>query len=468
MLRLTLYWIDTHRWFIFAIFSCLLLANITPPQGLSESGMDVIAILVMSTILLISAEVPLPTVPLLIAAFQVLFEVNTPKGVSQSFMSDSVFFIMGSLMLAVAIVHQKLDRRLAFWILRLAKGNINRLSTGFILVCALMSAFIGEHTVAAIMLPVAITIVNNIDQDQKKVRNISLMLMLSIAYGCAVASIGTPSGGARNAVMLDYWSRLYDIKISYLEWMKYAFPMILIQIPIVAIILRLTFKPENRNISGALDKLRETVIAKGKMGYADWLTISIFLLTLLLWVTSSDTLGLGIPAFIGAALFLITGLVKWEDLNSGVNWGVVLLYASAISLGVAMQKTGAASWVANLIFDGFTTINLGGGFVLLLIIAITTMLVANIMSHGPAVAILGPIFLELAVITDTSLISAGFVIAIASSFTFMTVIGSPANSIIYASNFVRPKDFLKAGWKMSIVSIIVLSLFSAAYWSLLS
>ena len=468
MLRLTLYWIDTHRWFIFAIFSCLLLANITPPQGLSENGMDVIAILVMSTILLISAEVPLPTVPLLIASFQVLFEVNTPKGVSQSFMSDSVFFIMGSLMLAVAIVHQKLDRRLAFWILRMAKGNIIRLSTGFILVCAFMSAFIGEHTVAAIMLPVAITIVNNIDQDQTKVRNISLLLMLSIAYGCAVASIGTPSGGARNAVMLDYWSRLYGIKISYLEWMKYAFPMLLIQIPIVAIVLRLTFKPENRNISGALDKLRETVIAKGKMGYADWLTIFIFLLTLMLWVTSSDTLGLGIPAFIGASLFLITGLVKWEDLNSGVNWGVVLLYASAISLGVAMQKTGAASWVANLIFDGITMFNIGGGFVLLLIMAVTTMLVANIMSHGPAVAILGPIFLELAVITDTSLISAGFVIAIASSFTFMTVIGSPANSIIYASNFVRPKDFLKAGWKMSIVSIIVLSLFSAAYWSLLS
>ena len=292
--------------------------------------------------------------------------------------------------------------------------------------------------------------------------------MLSIAYGCAVASIGTPSGGARNAVMLDYWSRLYGIKISYLEWMKYAFPMVLIQIPIVAIVLRFTFKPENRNISGALDKLRETVIAKGKMGYADWLTIFIFLITLMLWVTASDTLGLGIPAFIGASLFLITGLVKWEDLNSGVNWGVVLLYASAISLGVAMQRTGAASWVANLIFDGITAVNLGGGFVLLLIIAITTMLVANIMSHGPAVAILGPIFLELAVITDTSLISAGFVIAIASSFTFMTVIGSPANSIIYASNFVRPKDFLKAGWKMSIVSIVVLSLFSAAYWSLLS
>ena len=317
MIRIILYWIDTHRWFITAIFSCIVLANIPPPEGLSENGMDVIAILVMSTIILITAQVPLPTVPLLIAVFQVLLEVNTPKGVSQSFMSDSVFFIMGSLMLAVAIIHQKLDRRIAYLILRFTKGSITRLSMGFILVCALLASFIGEHTVAAIMLPVAITIVNNIDENQKNIRNITLMLMFSIAYGCAIASIGTPSGGARNAVMIDYWSRLYDIKISYIEWMKYAYPMVLIQIPVVAILLRITFKPEKVNIGTALDKLRESVKAEGKMNYADWLTVSIFLFVLFLWVTSSDTLGLGIPAFIGVSAYLAFGLVSWEEINRG-------------------------------------------------------------------------------------------------------------------------------------------------------
>ena len=122
MLRIVLYWIDTHRWFITAIVACFTIANLTPPEGLSENGMDVIAILVMSTIILITAQVPLPTVPLLIAVFQVLFGVDTPKAISQSFMSDSVFFIMGSLMLAVAIVHQKLDRRIAYMIFGLQRG----------------------------------------------------------------------------------------------------------------------------------------------------------------------------------------------------------------------------------------------------------------------------------------------------------------------------------------------------------
>ncbi len=466
MIRITLYWIDTHRWFITAIFSCILLANIPPPEGLSENGMDVIAILVMSTIILITAEVPLPTVPLLIAVFQVLLNVNTPKGVSQSFMSDSVFFIMGSLMLAVAIVHQKLDRRVAFWILQFAKGSVTRLSFGFIMLCALMASFIGEHTVAAIMLPVAITIVNNIDANQKNIRNITLLLMFSIAYGCAAASIGTPSGGARNAVMIDYWSRLYDTKISYFEWIKYAYPMVLIQIPVVAIMLRITFKPEKVNIDYALENLRESVRAEGKMNYADWLTLSIFLFILFLWVSSSDTLGLGIPAFIGVAAYLSLGLVNWQEINSGVNWGVVLLYGSAISLGVAMQNTGAALWVANAMLNGFSAIHVGGGLVLMVLIAIITMLVANIMSHGPAVAILGPIFLEVAVLSDTSIVLVGFIVAMASSFTYMTLIGSPANTIVYGSNFIEPKDFFKAGWKISIASIIILTLIAATYWQL--
>ena len=55
---------------------------------------------------------------------------------------------------------------------------------------------------------------------------------------------------------------------------------------------------------------------------------------------------MGTIAIFGAAAFLVAGLVVWEDINSGVNWGVVLLYAAAISLGLQMKETGAAEWVA--------------------------------------------------------------------------------------------------------------------------
>ena len=65
----------------------------------------------------------------------------------------------------------------------------------------------------------------------------------------------------------------------------------------------------------------------------DWLTVAIFCLTLMMWVFASGRIGLGTPALIGVSLYLIAGMVDWEDLSAKVNWGVFLIYASTISLG---------------------------------------------------------------------------------------------------------------------------------------
>ena len=73
---------------------------------------------------------------------------------------------------------------------------------------------------------------------------------------------------------------------------------------------------------------------------AEYMTILIFALTIVCWVAFSSTLGLGVIAIGGTAAYLIAGLVRWEDINSGVNWGVVLLYAAAISFGHRNERDG--------------------------------------------------------------------------------------------------------------------------------
>ena len=83
----------------------------------------------------------------------------------------------------------------------------------------------------------------------------------------------------------------------------------------------------------------------------DWLSIVIFIFILIGWISISDVIGMGTVAIAGTALFLIVGLIKWEEINTGVNWGVVLLYAAAISLGLQMKETGAAQWVAQAFLE---------------------------------------------------------------------------------------------------------------------
>ena len=167
------------------------------------------AMSVMAVILFVTEPIPLPTVALLIIVGQVMLLGTDSTTVAKSLMSDSVLFIMGSLMLAVAVVKQKLDKRIAFLIVKVTGTKTANIAVGISVVSGVLASVIGEHTVAAMMLPVAITLITLTSDDPKAVRNLAAVLLFSISYGCSVAGIGTPSGGARNAIMIGYWKEFF-------------------------------------------------------------------------------------------------------------------------------------------------------------------------------------------------------------------------------------------------------------------
>ena len=464
------------RWFIIAMLVGWGMMQLPLPEGLSHHGMVVLAMSVMATILFVTEPVPLPTVALLIIVGQVVLLGIDSSVVAKSLMKDSVLFIMGSLMLAVAVVKQKLDKRLAYMIVKLTGTKTSRIAFGISLFSGILASFIGEHTVAAMMLPVGITLITLTSNDPKKVRNLAAVLLFSISYGCSVAGIGTPSGGARNAIMIGYWKEFfYDPTnpetlvyiIDYLRWMEYAYPIFLIQLPFVTLILLMTFKPEFPDLSRAVVKLRAQVQEEGPMKSADFVAIAIFFLTLLGWIFASAGLGMGTIAVMGAAAFLIAGLVKWEDINSGVNWGVVLLYAAAISLGVEMKDTGAAAWVAESFLSLLKPLGADTGIGLWAAVSVLTTGVTNTMSNGAAVAVLGPIVLNLAQAAGESPIVIGFITSVSSAFAYLTVVGTPACTIVYASGYLKTTDFLIVGWKMAVMSTIMMLVAAYLYWPLI-
>lgn len=464
------------RWFFIALAVGVGMLSMPLPEGLSQSAMIILTMSVVATILFVTEPVPLPTVALLIIVGQVMLMGIDSKIVAKSLMSDSVLFIMGSLMLAVAVVKQKLDTRIAWLLVRMTGTKTVWIAFGISLVSGVLASFVGEHTVAAMMLPVGITLIQLTSEDPKKVRNLAAVLLFSISYGCSVAGIGTPSGGARNAIMIGYWKEFfYDptnpdtfkYLIDYVKWMLYAYPMFLLQIPFVTLILLMTFRPEYKDLSRAVVKLRAQVEKQGRMKTGDYVAITIFFLVLLGWIFGSGQYGMGTIAVLGAAAFLVAGLVAWSDVNSGVNWGVVLLYAAAISLGVQMKDTGAAAWVAQNFLDLLTPLGMDEGVGLWAAVSLLTTGVTNTMSNGAAVAVLGPIVLKLAVAAGESSIVLGFITAVSSAFAYLTVVGTPACTIVYASGYLKTTDFLKVGWKMVVMSTVIMLAAAAIYWPFL-
>ncbi|MBM3519575.1 MAG: DASS family sodium-coupled anion symporter [Alphaproteobacteria bacterium] len=466
-----------RRWFIVTLIVGLLAMAAPTPAGLSHDGQIVLAMSVMAMILFITEPVPLPSVALMIILGQVLLLGIDSTTVAKSLMTDSVLFIMGSLMLAVAIVKQKLDKRIALAIVRVTGTSVFWISFGITFVCGMLASFIGEHTVAAMMLPVGVTLISLTSSDPNKVKNLAAVLLLSISYGCAIAGVGTPSGGPRNAIMIGYWHEFfYDptnpetrrFLVDYLTWMIYAYPMFLIQLPIVSALLFWTFKPEYRDLSRAVARLRTQVTMDGPLGPSGWSAIGLFLLTIASWILFSEHIGLGTVAIGGAIAFLVAGLVRWEDINSGVNWGVVLLYAAAISLGVEMKQTGAAEWVAQTFISTLALLGAGHGLGLYAAVSLLTTMVTNTMTAGAAVAVLGPVVLKTAAVAGDDPITIGFVTAISSAFAYMTAAAHPAFTIIYASGYLKASDFLRSGIRMTVVSIALILLFAMFYWPLIS
>ena len=379
-------------------------------------------------------------------------------------MSDAVFFIMGSLMMAVAIVSQGLDKRLALGIIKLTGNKTWRIVFGFVAISSILSSFIGEHTVAAMMLPVALTLIRNTSDDLKTVHRLSTILLFSIAYGCAMGSIGTPSGGGRNVIMIGYISEFGLGNISYLDWIKYTYPMLLLEIPIAVAILWMTFKPDQRILDSAVRKLKVKVASTGAMTGNQIMAIGIFFLVFLGWVFLSPYLGLGIVALIGVFLYLSFGLIEWQDINRNTNWGVILLFGAAISLGVQMKQTGAAEWVATQSINGMSMLVNDLGFMQWFISVFLTGILTNFLSNAATVAVLGPGVLDM----GGNPIILGISASIASSFAYLTIVASPTCMIIHSSGLVKSSDYLKAGWKLFVISIVILFLISNLYWPYLS
>jgi len=224
------------------------------------------------------------------------------------------------------------------------------------------------------------------------------------------------------------------------------------------------FKPEYKDLSRACTRLRTQILLEGPLKPGDWLAIVLFLIVLYGWIFMSAELGMGIIAILGAIGFLVAGLVRWDDINSGVNWGVVWLYAAAISLGVQMKNTGAAGWIAENFVGLLEPIGADSGLGLWAAVSLLTTAVTNTMSNGAAVAVLGPIVLNLAEVAGESPIVVGFITAVSSAFAYLTVVGTPACTIVYASGYLKTTDFLKVGWRMVVMSTIVLMIVAFFYW----
>lgn len=459
-----------RRWLAVALLVGATIAVVPPPAGLSSKAWITLSLAAISVILLIAEPIPLPAVALLMIVGQVALLGLAPDVVAASLLSDAVLFVLGSLLLSVAVVKRRMDRRLAFGALSLVGTHPLSVTVAFSAAAVFTTVTLGEHAGAAMLMPAAIALIRAAATGADLTRRLSATLLMSIAFSCAIAAIATPSGAVRNAMLFDYWrySGSGSAVTNYATWTLYCMPIALAQLPALILVLHTRYRPTGADFSEARRALGQQLIEQGPMSRGDWATLLVLAATIAGYFVISDVLGLGIVALLGVATMLGLGLVRWLDLNAGVNWGVVLLYAASLSLGAQLIETGAATWLGTGLLAGFGHHGSDGSHALLWGVMATAMAgAASAMSSGSSVAFITPVNLEFAAAVGADPTIAGLVSVVASSFAYLTVIGAPACAIVYASGYLRAREMLIVGILVYPVSLAVLVFAALFYWPLL-
>jgi anion transporter len=277
--------------------------------------------------------------------------------------------------------------------------------------------------------------------------------------------------------MMTYLNDMFGFDIGYFQWITYCFPYVLLMIPVGWFFVNWRFRPKITSLAPAMEHLKGEISKMGPWNQKQIVSLIIFVVMVFGWFTEKAfyqmgiypvRFGIGVIAVGGAVAYLLAGVVNWRDYQERVDWGVVWLYAGAIIFGRALDSTGAAYWLARSAIELLTPLGIDSGLPLMAVSNGLTAIITNLMADGPAAAAVGPIALNLAGLAhpgSTYLPFMAMSTAIASSFAFCLIIGTPPNAIVYASGYLEPKDYLRVGIPIWIFVNIVLLLITSFYWN---
>lgn len=238
--------------------------------------------------------------------------------------------------------------------------------------------------------------------------------------------IGSPPNGIA-AKALD---------LSFIEWMKFGVPMMLVMLPALLGAMYIFLKPN----------LKQTVVMTDEV--IPWtvsriLTVIIFVVTAISWIfgkqlgemfafKSPDT----VIALSAAVAVLTCGLVSWKQVSDNTDWGVLMLFGGGIALSNIMKESGASALLGEQIAGALSVAPI---FVVILVITAFIIFLTEFTSNTASAALLVPLFAPIGVQLGLPPEALIMVIGIGASCAFMLPVATPPNAIVHGDRLYQTK-----------------------------
>jgi sodium-dependent dicarboxylate transporter 2/3/5 len=426
------------------------------PEGLDPTGHRALAVFAICVFYWAFDVLPLMITSILAIVLLPLTDILPAKEAYSLFGNEAVFFILGAFILAAAMMKSGLSSRLALTILSRFGHDPVALLRAIFLLNVTMSFFMSEHAVAAMTFPIIVEIIAALHLPLERV-NYGKSLVLAMAWGSTIGGIATLLGGARAPLALGILRELTGETYTFTEWAVMNIPLTVLLSGVAWILLRTFFPTGAMDISKAEEAVKQRLLEVGRMTLQERIIAGIMIATVAAWIALGEQYGLAGVALAAVVVLFALRAVQWRDVEGYVNWGLILMYGGAISLGSALHKSGAAVWLADQTIVHWAT----GPVTVVLLIGAAAILLTEVMSNSAAVAILMPLSIAVAGQFDVNPRLMAPLVAVPAGLSFMLPIGTPANAMAFSSGYLRVRDLAVPGL---ILHVAGLAIFNAMIW----
>ena len=425
-------------------------------SGFSWDAAITLSIAIICVVWWIFGPIPIPVTSLIPLVALPMTGVLSMEQTSAAYGHYLVLLLLGGFILSTAMEKSGAHLRVALTMVRAFGGTSSRrLVFGFMAASAMLSMWISNTATTLMLLPVALAVI-------EKARDpaLPIPLLLGIAYAASVGGIGTPIGTPPNVAFMAIYSEKVGADISFLTWMTWGIPVVLVFLPVVGFWLT-----RNLRYTGGVD-LPEV----GDWKTAERRVMYVFALTAFAWITRSEPFG-GWSALFSldqtndsmvalsavVIMFLVPDgdgkkLLDWDTAKK-IEWGLLILFGGGIAIAKAFGESGLSESLGQAV----SVLSAWHPYAILVAICLSVTFMTEMTSNTATTLLLMPILAAAAIAVGMDPRLLMVPAAMSASCAFMLPVATAPNLVMFSTGRFGVDRMVKEGLALNLLGALVIS-----------
>ncbi|KAL2932291.1 Tonoplast dicarboxylate transporter [Bienertia sinuspersici] len=435
----------------------------------------------------LTEAVPMPVTSMSPLFLFPMFGIASADVVAKTYMDDVISLVLGSFILALAVEHYNIHKRLALNITMLFCGdpvNPPLLLLGICATTAFVSMWMHNVAAAVMMMPVATGILQRLPTTRTgqndAVERFSKAVVLGVIYSATIGGMSTLTGTGVNLIMVGMWKSYFPKAgpISFNTWLFFGFPLALITFFCLWGILCCLYckRGSSRPLANYLDKahLKRELELLGPMSFAEKMVLFVFSGLIVLWMTRSLTdnlpgwgalfkgrAGDGTASVLMATLLFIIPnkkrkgekLMDWNKCKK-LPWNIVLLLGAGFAIAEGVRTSG----LADVLSKALDFLESAPFWAIAPAVCLIGGFITEFTSNNATTTLLVPLLIQIAKTMHIHPLLLMIPGTIGAQFAYLLPTGTPSNIVGFSTGHIEIKDMLKVGLTLKIAGTIVLTL----------